>query len=193
MKSASGTPAACASRSIRRRITYSLRSNSSSPAGAAFDEQLAHHRLAGAGQLADRARIDGHVAEAERAVALLGAHPHAQLFAAQPQRRVARQEHEPGAVATGLGQPAEQRLGLAPQEPVGQLHHDSGAVAGVRIGAGGAAVFEARAAHGWPVASSSCVCWPSSRTSAPSPHDACSKRPSHRGGIVLPSGCIRSA
>ena len=112
-------------------------------AGAALDEQLAHDRLAGAGQLADGARIDRHVAEAQGAMALLGADPHTQLLAAQPQRRVARQEHEPRAVSAGLGQPAEQRLGLAPQKPVGQLHHDSGAVAGLGIGAGGAAMLEA--------------------------------------------------
>ena len=74
---------------------------------------------------------------------LLGAHAHTQLFAAQSQRRVARQKHQPRTVSAGLGQPAEQRLGLQPQKPVGQLHHDSGAVAGLGIGAGGAAMLEA--------------------------------------------------
>ena len=115
MKSASGTPAACARRSIRRRITYSLRSNSSSP-----PERRSTNSW----------RTTGSQARASAPIALESTGTSRKPSARCP-------------VAPGLGQAAEQRLGLNPQEPVGQLHHDAGAVAGLGIGAGGAAVLEA--------------------------------------------------
>ncbi len=74
---------------------------------------------------------------------LLGAHAHAELLAAQPQGRVARQKHEPGGIPAGFGQAvAVVLLEQQPQKPVGQLHHDAGAVAGLGISAGGAAMLE---------------------------------------------------
>ena len=113
-------------------------------ARAALDEELAHHGLARARKRADRARVNRHVAESQRAMALLGADAHAELLAAQPKGRVARQEDEARPVAAGLRQPvAEARLELAPQKPVGELHHDAGAVARVGVCAGRAAMLEA--------------------------------------------------
>ena len=112
-------------------------------AGAALDEELAHDRLACAREPPDAVAVDGHVAPAERPLALLGADAHAQLLAAHARGRVAGQEDESRRVVARRRQLVSERLPeRGAQEPVRQLRHDPGAVAGVGIGAGRPTVVE---------------------------------------------------
>ncbi len=99
------------------------------------DEQLAHHGLALAREPADRAGIARHVAPAERLLPLLDGDPHAQLLAAQAQRRIVREEaHRDGVVARRRQLQLELGTREAAQQPVRHLQHQPGAVARVGIG-----------------------------------------------------------
>ena len=54
--------------------------------------------------------------------------------------RIARQEHQPGAVAALGRQGDPEPIGLLPQEPVGHLHQDARAVAGIHLASARAAM-----------------------------------------------------
>ena len=55
---------------------------------------------------------------------------------------VRRSEEQAGAVVAGLGEPDAEASALAAEELVRELDEDAGAIAGVRLGARGAAVVE---------------------------------------------------
>ncbi len=133
---ASGTRRAAAASSTRRRMTVSLRLNArSSPVGPCATSSW---------------RITGSLSRASRPIALesrgtsrqpsgllplLDGDPHAQLLAAQAQRRIVREEAHRDGVVAGRRQ-LELELGTreAAQQPVRHLQHQPGAVARVGIG-----------------------------------------------------------
>jgi hypothetical protein len=107
--------------------------------GRAADEQLFDDRRHGGGIAANRPQVGGDGAPAQHGLALLDHHPLDQRAERGARRVVLRQEHEARTVGAGGRQGERQHL---PQEAVRHLHQNARAIAGVRVGAGGAAVFE---------------------------------------------------
>ena len=118
-------------------------------AGRGHDEVLDVRRVQVCGD-ADVVLVDGHVAPADDALALGDDGVDQELLERFAALAVARQEADADAVGAGR---REVLLDDSTDEVVGQLEQDPGAVAGVRVGARGAAMLEVlerddRALHG---------------------------------------------
>ena len=109
--------------------------------GCAADEQLSEGRHGVAGQRTQRRLVGGNVAPAEQLQTFgLDDLLHGRARGGGVLGRL-RQEGDSGGVAAGLGQ-IEPVVADRAQEPVRHLKQDARAVAGVRLGALGAAVLE---------------------------------------------------
>ena len=107
--------------------------------GRGADDELADARRVDVGARADVAVVDRDVPPGEDALALGLDGVDQELLELGPARVVLREEADADAVLPGRRQVvADER----PDEPVRHLQQDPGAVAGLRVGAGGAAVLE---------------------------------------------------
>ena len=119
---------------LERELIFDLR--------IAADEHLAHERLAGLGRLAKHRIVGGDRAPAEDRLAF-GLHDLLELFFdAATQGRVAGQKDDAAAVVTFGGQIDACLLGRDLQELVRHLEQYASAVAGVDLGAAGAAMVQ---------------------------------------------------
>ena len=102
-------------------------------------EEVAERRLHVGGLLADHGVVDGDVAPAEDAQALVVGDLGHGVHGGGLGLGVPGQERHADGVRAGLG---EREVDDGPEEPVGHLDQDPGAVAHVRLGVGGAPVVE---------------------------------------------------
>ena len=138
------TRSAPAARSARRRITYSFRSKASWSAASSADAPTITWRMHGTSAAAvvpAKRRSMGTSRQPSsscpsEAIAFLD-----ELLDARPLLRVVRQEARADRIGARRRQPLAQ---LAAEERVRDLDEDPGAVAGVGVGALGAAVLEVR-------------------------------------------------
>ena len=105
----------------------------------AADEELLEDRGDSRGGAADGVEPDRHRPPAEHALSFLGHDAFDQRAERRARRLGGGQEDQAGAVGSGGWQ---REGGDLPQEPIGHLKQDAGAVAGVGIGASGAAVLQ---------------------------------------------------
>ncbi len=107
-------------------------------AGSFGDESLPNHRLGRLGRVAEGRVVRGHVAPAQKGLALLLHNLFEPLFAVRPGRRIPGQEGHGHAVRAGLGQ-GDARLGRDfLKKRVRGLEEDARAVSGVGLAAAGA-------------------------------------------------------
>ena len=108
----------------------------------AGDERLPHERLGGLGGVAQRGVLGRHGAPSEE-LAALGLHDLLEtLLYLAADGGVARQEDQAGAVLADLGQGETERLADLGEKLVRELDEDAGTVAGIDLGAAGAAVVQ---------------------------------------------------
>ena len=133
-------------------------------------EHVAHARRAGAGNGADVCRVDRNIAPAEHRLPLGLDGRSDEPLQLGSALLVLRQEEHPDAVRARLRQI---RRGHGTEKRVGEADEDPGAVAGVGIGAGGAAMGESRE-RGERSHDGLCVASPPSRATKATPQASCS-------------------